>query len=116
MDKIVVLFPSYRPTAIFPAVLQSLRQLDASTPIVVVDDGSDPVHAAVFDAVKTMPAVTLLRNAVNLGKGAALKHGMNYILVERPNCIGIVTADADGQHSAKDSMERPSIERARKAE
>jgi glycosyltransferase involved in cell wall biosynthesis len=102
MDKIVVLFPSYRPTAIFPAVLQSLRQLDVSTPIVVVDDGSDPVHAAVFDAVKTMPAVTLLRNAVNLGKGAALKHGMNYILLEHPNCIGIVTADADGQHSAKD--------------
>jgi hypothetical protein len=37
-----------------------------------------------------------------LGKGAALKHGMNYILVHFPACIGVVTADADGQHSVPD--------------
>ncbi|MGY3621535.1 glycosyltransferase [Bradyrhizobium sp. USDA 10063] len=102
MDKIVLLFPSYRPTAVFPGLLNSLRQLDASTPIVVVDDGSDPIHADVFEAVNAVPAVTLLRNAINLGKGAALKHGMNHILLEYPECIGIITADADGQHSAKD--------------
>ncbi|MGY3618814.1 glycosyltransferase [Bradyrhizobium sp. USDA 10063] len=102
MGDVVFLFPSYRPTAIFPGLLNSLRQLDASTPIVVVDDGSDPAHANVFEAVKAVPDVTLLRNAVNLGKGAALKHGMNHILLEHPNCIGAVTADADGQHSAKD--------------
>ncbi|MCA6105808.1 glycosyltransferase [Bradyrhizobium cenepequi] len=102
MGDVVFLFPSYRPTASFPRLLNSLRQLDASTPIVVVDDGSDPVHANVFEAVKAVPGVTLLRNAVNLGKGAALKHGMNHILLEHPNSIGTVTADADGQHSAKD--------------
>ncbi|MGY3610991.1 MULTISPECIES: glycosyltransferase [unclassified Bradyrhizobium] len=102
MAKIVVLFPSYRPTAIFLALLQSLRRLDASTPIVIVDDGSGPRHADVFESLKSLPGVTLLRNAVNLGKGAALKHGMNHILVEHPDCVGIVTADADGQHSAND--------------
>jgi glycosyltransferase involved in cell wall biosynthesis len=102
LTKIILLFPSYRPTAVFLGLLQSLRQLDSQTPIVVVDDGSGSVHASVFDGVKAVPGVTLLRNAVNLGKGAALKHGMNHILLEHPDCIGIVTADADGQHTAED--------------
>jgi putative flippase GtrA len=39
---------------------------------------------------------------VNLGKGAALKTGMNYALVEHPGLTGIVTADADGQHDPAD--------------
>lgn len=29
---------------------------------------------------------------------------MNHILVEHPDCIGVVTADADGQHSATDIL------------
>jgi putative flippase GtrA len=51
-----------------------------------------------------VPDTSLLTNAVNLGKGAALKHGMNYILVNYPACTGVVTADADGQHSAADIL------------
>src|SRR5437868_7587760 len=49
-----------------------------------------------------MPQVNVLRNAVNLGKGAALKYGINYILTEGSKAIGIVTADADGQHAVLD--------------
>jgi putative flippase GtrA len=39
---------------------------------------------------------------VNLGKGAALKTGMNFALVKFPDCPGVVTADADGQHHPED--------------
>ena len=57
-----------------------------------------------FERVKQLPDTSLLTNAVNLGKGAALKHGMNHILVNHPTCIGVVTADADGQHSVADIL------------
>jgi putative flippase GtrA len=46
--------------------------------------------------------VRLLRHAVNLGKGAALKTGFNFALCEFPDCAGVVTADADGQHDPDD--------------
>jgi hypothetical protein len=51
-----------------------------------------------------MAGVTVLTNAVNLGKGAALKHGMNHILVQHPDCVGVVTADGDGQHAVADIL------------
>ena len=44
----------------------------------------------------------MLRHAVNLGKGAALKNAINYALVEWPDLCGVVTADADGQHDPAD--------------
>jgi putative flippase GtrA len=37
-----------------------------------------------------------------LGKGAALKTGINRALCAFPDCAGVVTADADGQHAAAD--------------
>jgi glycosyltransferase involved in cell wall biosynthesis len=99
----VFLIPCYQPTQIFPDLLRRLREADLSQ-IVVVDDGSGPAYAPIFQRVKQMPGVTLLTNAINLGKGAALKHGMNHILVNYPDCIGVVTADADGQHAVADIL------------
>lgn len=99
----IFLIPSYRPTDIFLDLLGRLREADPSH-IVVVDDGSGPAYAPIFQRVKEMPGVTLLTNAINLGKGAALKHGMNHILVDYPDCTGVVTADADGQHSVADIL------------
>jgi putative flippase GtrA len=101
--SVVFLIPSYQPTEILCSILQTIRLHDPS-PIVVVDDGSGSGHAAIFERVKQMPGTSVLTNAVNLGKGAALKHGMNDILVNHPACIGVVTADADGQHSAADIL------------
>lgn len=101
--SIVFLFPSYRPTEIFCRLLEKFR-LDDQSPIVVVDDGSGPAYAPIFQCVRQIPGTTLLTNAINLGKGAALKHGMNHILVNYPDCAGVVTADADGQHSVTDIL------------
>jgi glycosyltransferase involved in cell wall biosynthesis len=101
--SIVFLIPSYQPTEILCSLLQKIRLHDSSY-IVVVDDGSGSDYEAIFQSVKQVPDTSLLTNAVNLGKGAALKHGMNYILVNYPACTGVVTADADGQHSAADIL------------
>lgn len=70
----------------------------------MVDDGSGPEYAAVFAEAKRFPKVHLLRHAVNLGKGAALRTGMNYALCEVPQAVGVVTADADGQHHPEDIL------------
>jgi len=101
--QIVFLVPSYQPTDMLCDLLQRLR-LGSPSPIVIVDDGSGPAYAAIFARAKQVAGTTLLSNAVNLGKGAALKHGINHILVSHPECIGVVTADADGQHAAADVL------------
>jgi glycosyltransferase involved in cell wall biosynthesis len=103
MSKIIFLIPSYRPTALFCELLEEFRQMDPS-PIVVVDDGSGVGYSELFQRAARVRDTVVLKNAVNLGKGAALKHGMNHVLVNYPDCMGVVTADADGQHAADDIL------------
>ena len=99
----VFLIPSFKPTDILNDLVGQLRSA-SDLPIVVVDDGSGPDHAEVFQRLKQIPGIRVLTNAINLGKGAALKHGMNHILVNFPDCVGVVTADADGQHTVTDIL------------
>ena len=70
--------------------------------IIVINDGSGPEFDALFQRVADSHRVHLVEHAVNLGKGAALKTGMNYALVSFPGCRGVVTADGDGQHHPDD--------------
>lgn len=67
-----------------------------------MDDGSGPEYGGIFSQASSLPNVHLLRHAVNLGKGAALKTGINFALVAFPSLTGVVTADADGQHHPDD--------------
>jgi putative flippase GtrA len=73
--------------------------------IVVIDDGSGPEFSEVFTALQRFERVTLLRHLINLGKGAALKTALNFIGCTYPESIGILTADADGQHAPEDVLE-----------
>src|SRR5512136_1873821 len=70
--------------------------------IVIVDDGSGPRYENVFQQCLAVPGVRVLRHEKNLGKGAALKTGIQYVLESPAGCTGIVTADADGQHLPED--------------
>jgi glycosyltransferase involved in cell wall biosynthesis len=115
MSKIIFLIPSYRPTVVSCELLEELRKTDPS-PIVVVDDGSGPAYRELFERANQLPGVTVLTNAINLGKGAALKHGMNHILVNHPNCLGVITVDADGQHIVSDILKVANELRVRAAE
>ena len=99
----VIIIPAYKPTAALPQLISELRGLTGA-PIVVIDDGGGPEHAAIFAACLSVPGLTLLRNAVNLGKGAALKHGLNHALLAHPEAVAFVTADADGQHRPADIL------------
>lgn len=97
----IILIPAYRPDKTLVSVVRQLAE--AGFPhIVVVNDGSGPACDAVFAEVAAVPGVVLERHAVNLGKGAALKTGINRALCLFPDAVGIVTADADGQHLPAD--------------
>jgi putative flippase GtrA len=99
MSAVPVLIPAYQPGPELMEVVSGLVALGLSR-LVVIDDGSGPDFAPIFTALP--PGVRVLRHAVNLGKGAALKTGLNYILVKYPDADGAVTADADGQHTPTD--------------
>ena len=99
--NLVVVIPAFRPGQ---ALVDLVREL-ASHPwasILVVNDGSEPRFGFFFESVAGIPGVTVLTHAVNLGKGAALKTGINHALRAFPGLTGLVTADADGQHAPED--------------
>ena len=90
-----VLIPAYEPD-------DRLVDLVAALPdrIVVVDDGSGPRYAHLFQRLRSMGA-TVLTHPVNLGKGAALRTGYAHLRASHPD-EPVVCADSDGQHTAAD--------------
>lgn len=96
-----VLIPAYQPSSELAGIADALIARGAG-PIVIVDDGSRPECRPLFDGLAARPDVVVLRHAVNLGKGAALKTGINAILCAWPGIREVVTADADGQHTPAD--------------
>jgi len=100
-DTITVIIPSYKPDEKLLATLNSVIAQGFSD-IIVVDDGGGDVYAPIFEQVKKLPGCTVLHHPKNKGKGAALKTAFAYYLENRPFSLGVVTADADGQHLASD--------------
>lgn len=96
-----LVIPAYQPDPKLVALVDEL--IRAGFPrILVIDDGSSPASAATFRELSQRSQVTLLRHAVNLGKGAALKTAFNHALLNFPEAAGVVTVDADGQHLPAD--------------
>jgi glycosyltransferase involved in cell wall biosynthesis len=103
MKKMAVLIPAYNPSAELVHVVRQLAGSDFAA-IIVVNDGSSGDCDAIFREIEKTEKVTLLRHAVNLGKGAALKTGMNHVYCYFGDHIGLVTMDADGQHLSDDAL------------
>jgi dolichol-phosphate mannosyltransferase len=99
MKDIVVVIPAYEPSETLIRLVRALRSNFRH--IVVVDDGSAP-SCAVFPALRDIGGITLLRHETNRGKGAALKTAFAHVLAHIPEAVGVVTADADGQHVLED--------------
>jgi glycosyltransferase involved in cell wall biosynthesis len=103
LQSLCVLIPAYEPAGSLVATVQEL--LGASVQAaVIVDDGSTATCAWIFDRLRRLPGVQVLRHSRNLGKGAAIKTGLVHVASTCPWCQGVVTADADGQHSTSDIL------------
>lgn len=95
-QDIWILIPAYNEASSISSVIQDLRK-NGYDHILVIDDGSHDNTREVAHA----EGAEVLTHIVNLGQGAALKTGLEY-LRETLHPDIIVTFDADGQHCAED--------------
>jgi glycosyltransferase involved in cell wall biosynthesis len=98
---IPVLIPSYNPDDQLIKTVNGILALGFER-IVIVNDGSEEASRGIFTKLATHKEVAIIHHYINLGKGSALKTGLNYCATEYPNAIGVVTADGDGQHAPED--------------
>ncbi|WP_026492489.1 glycosyltransferase [Butyrivibrio sp. XPD2002] len=97
-----IIIPAYEPDEKLIKLLSEINTAGFS-PIIVVNDGSDDdVYGGIFKRAENDYGVIVLKHAVNMGKGRALKDAFNYCLVEYSDLVGVITADADGQHTTTD--------------
>lgn len=70
--------------------------------IIVVNDGSKEELNHIFAHLQLIEGCTVLHHDTNKGKGRALKTAFHYFLEKHHYLAGVITADADGQHSVED--------------
>ncbi|MDO5298379.1 MAG: bifunctional glycosyltransferase family 2/GtrA family protein [Clostridia bacterium] len=97
----VVLIPAYKPDERLVTLVGELRAENLD--VLLVDDGGQEAYAEIFERCRALGAEVAV-HAVNQGKGRALKTGINACLLRWPELTGIVTADADGQHTLRDIL------------
>lgn len=95
----IILIPAYEPGEKMIQLIMNIERY-CDMKILIVDDGSGESYAPVFNKAEEM-GCTVVRHAVNKGKGEALKTGFRYI-IETGEEEGVVCADCDGQHTAED--------------
>lgn len=102
LNKITAIIPSLNPDENLLEVVSGVKKAGFSC-VILVDDGSDLENRHYFDkALEICPNAVLLRHAVNLGKGRALKTAFNYFLEHQRSDIGAITIDGDNQHHIDD--------------
>ncbi len=102
-EQAVILIPSLEPDERLPAYIQKLKE-GGFAHIVVIDDGSSEKYQPIFEEVDAVEDTVVLHHEVNKGKGVALKTGYKYIMENMPDITGVITADADGQHTVADCL------------
>nr|MBF0221823.1 glycosyltransferase family 2 protein [Desulfobulbaceae bacterium] len=104
MNRVSVIIPAYQPGPELVKTVEGLRGKSDNLEIIVVNDGSAPLYNDMFNQVINYD-VHLVTYLQNLGKGAALKKGFEYWQTHFSNAqVGVVTADADGQHHVDDIL------------
>lgn len=101
LSHVAVFIPAWQPSHELVSLMEGLTSYGFGA-LLVVDDGSSQASHSIFAVIAAEFGVTILRHAVNLGKGRALKTGFNHILTHLPDVRTVVTADADGQHTITD--------------
>ncbi|MGI6230160.1 MAG: glycosyltransferase [Tractidigestivibacter sp.] len=98
--KQVVIIPTINPSAGITELVDQLKEQGFER-IIVVDDGSDSDWSTVFDYLSDAGCV-VVHHGKNLGKGAAIKTGIQTMRKTWPDAPAFVTVDGDGQHLPKD--------------
>lgn len=99
LNKCCVIIPALNPLPVLLTLVKDLQQHGLEN-ILLIDDGSSTEFQNIFTMASEMGAM-VLRHPMNLGKGAALKTAFRHVIAQ--DFSGVITVDADGQHSAKDA-------------
>ena len=99
----VVVIPALEPSIDLVEYVKSLIY-NGFKKIIVVNDGSSEQAQSTFEHLKLIDQCTVIEHEVNLGKGAAIKSAVSYLLAHEPDVTGLITADADGQHCVEDVL------------
>jgi glycosyltransferase involved in cell wall biosynthesis len=91
LDKVCILIPAYNAQETLGSVLKKIEPLQMDT-LVVNDGSSDETKRVALEN-----GAQLLEHPINLGKGAALRTGFQYLLQKEYQIV--ITLDADGQHN-----------------
>ncbi len=94
--RILALIPAYNEARHVAGVIAGAK---AALPVLVVDDGSSDDTAAQAEAA----GATVLRQQPNQGKGAALRAGFRWAVLQGYDAI--IMLDADGQHDPNEIPE-----------
>ena len=100
--NVPIVIPALEPNRGLLDYIESLKALGFKK-IFLVNDGSGPRFSQIFNAARTQYGCEVITHPVNLGKGAALKSAFREVS-KLKDLAGVVTADADGQHSAADVL------------
>lgn len=92
-----VVIPCYNHGAMMASVLARLAPFNL--PVIIVDDGSDEATRRQLEPLLNAQ-VTLIRQAENLGKGAAVMRGLQ--VAAEAGFSHALQVDADGQHQIED--------------
>lgn len=101
--SVAIIIPSLNPDEKLLGLLADLREAGFER-LLVVNDGSSADYDHYFNEARDSYGCTVLRHAVNQGKGRALKTAFNHLLNESELCLGAVTVDSDGQHRIADTI------------
>jgi len=96
----IILIPAYEPDGALVVFVNHLIKL-TSTPILVINDGSDHNYDSIFETVHQLGCY-VIKHDVNKGKGAAIKSGISMANQMYSTVSNYITCDADGQHLPED--------------
>ncbi len=102
-NTIGILIPSLNPDNKLIYYIEGLID-NGIKDIIIINDGSKQEYEYVFNEIEKKSECIVLRHHTNQGKGRALKTGFDYFLREHKEKTGLITADADGQHSVEDTI------------
>lgn len=103
MNQFAIIIPAYKPDQKCLNTVEKIIDTGFDR-VIIVDDGSGTEYKHIFNSLETFEEVTVLKHAVNKGKGRALKTAFQYILTNQFPLQAVITADADGQHLASDMV------------